>query len=407
MSRFWRNLAVIVGATGACIHQLPAQTMMRPLGSDGTVQLVGSDAAILDLGEPRKDLPCGVTQIKPAVGFDMKFHSGYDIAMPLRELAGEGDELTVIFRVIPETAKDSPRYFVSKYTVPEIQDDAKGDAMLQGGFDVGEGKYHVDWMMRDRLERVCASNWDITAELAGRDQGMKLAITPTAIQQMDGEYFREEPPIARSEPEKAISVKILINYAPQQDSSAAMMPIDASALASILRNISREPAITKFSVVAFNMNEQRVVYREDDAKQIDFPALGQALKTIKFGTVDYKLLAEKHSGPEFLANLVREELGNNSADAVIFAGPKILLEESFPDDSLNALANVKFPVFFMNYNLAPQQAPWRDMIGTVVRKVRGVEYTISRPRDLWTSWTDIMGRMSKLKLVAGSAASQH
>ena len=61
----------------------------------------------------------------------------------------------------------------------------------------------------------------------------------------------------------------------------------------------------------------------------------------------------------------------------------------------------------MNYNLMPQQNPWRDSIGTVVKKLRGYEYTISRPRDLWTAWTDIMGRIVKLKLVAtGPASSQ-
>lgn len=399
--------SVVLGLWLLVPTQLLPQTLMHSLTSGGTVQLVGSDAAILDLGEPKKDLPCGVTPIKPALGFDMRFHSGYDIAMPLRELAGEGDELTVIFRVTSDAAKDSPAYFITKYTVPSIEEDVKGDAMLEGGFDVGEGDYHVDWMMRDRIERVCASNWDITAALAPKDQGIRLPIAPAAIEQMDREYFREEPPVVRAEPDKALKVKILINFAPQQDAAATMLPIDTSALVSILRNISREPAICKFSVVAFNMNEQRIVYRQDDADQIDFPEMGKALKSIKLGMVDYKKLTDKHSGTDFLTKLIADELGNNTADAVIFAGPKIMLEDNFPSNSLNELAGIKYPVFYMNYNLAPQQNPWRDMIGTVVKKVKGYEYTISRPRDLWTSWSDIMGRIVKMKLVAGSATSSH
>ena len=32
-----------------------------------------SDAAILESQEARKDLPCTVTPIKPALGFDLKF----------------------------------------------------------------------------------------------------------------------------------------------------------------------------------------------------------------------------------------------------------------------------------------------------------------------------------------------
>jgi hypothetical protein len=59
----------------------------------------------------------------------------------------------------------------------------------------------------------------------------------------------------------------------------------------------------------------------------------------------------------------------------------------------------------MNYVLTPQQNPWRDSIGNVVKRMRGYEYTISRPRDLWAAWTDIMAHIVKLKLVSSTPAS--
>jgi hypothetical protein len=155
------------------------------------------------------------------------------------------------------------------------------------------------------------------------------------------------------------------------------------------------------------MNEQRVVYREDNSDQIDFPKLGKALGSLKFGMVDYKKLADPHSGTDFLTKLVMDELGNNNADAVIFAGPKVMLEDNVPAESLKDLASVSFPVFYLNYNLSPLQNPWRDPIGNVVKRLRGSEYTISRPRDLSTSWSDIMTRIVKLKLVAVEATSSH
>jgi hypothetical protein len=382
-----------------------SQALMRGSATGGTVQLIGNDSAVLESDEVKKDLPCTVTPVKPILGFDLRFHSGYEIAIPLHELAGQGDLLTIIFRVTSSSSKDSPYYFSQKYSVPDIDADAKGDAYLAGGFDVGEGDYHVDWMMRDRVERVCSSNWDVTAALAAKDQTMKLAIAQNTIDTSDQEFFKEEPPVTRMNPEDALKVKVLINFAPQVGSASSMQPIDTSALVSILRNISREPRICKFSVVAFNMNEQRVVYREDDADQIDFPELGKALSSLKPGMVDYKKLADPHSGSGFLAKLVLDELGNNKSDAVIFAGPKVMLNENVPPDSLKELSSVSYPVFYMNYNLSPQQNPWRDPIGNVVKHFRGLEYTISRPRDLWNSWSDIMSRIVKLKLVATVATS--
>jgi hypothetical protein len=384
-------------------HLLIAQSVMQGLAARGAVQLISSDAAVLDLGENRKDLPCTVTSVKPMLGFDLRFHSGYEITVPLRELAGDGNLLTIIFRVSTGN-DDTPVYFSQKYNVPNIEVDAAGDAYLEGGFDVGEGSYHVDWMMRDRLERVCSSSWDITASLSGRDQNMKLPIAANAIQASDKEFFKEEPPVTRIETDP-LNVKILINYAPQQVGAAAMQPIDTSALVSILRNISREPRICKFSIVAFNMNEQRVVYRRDDMNQIDFPELGKALSSLKLGIVDYSKLAKPHSATEFLTSLVEKELGNSHADAVIFAGPKVTLDDNVPMDSLKELSSISVPVFYMNYILTPQQNPWRDSIGNVVKRMRGYEYTISRPRDVWTSWSDIMGHIVKLKLASTSSTS--
>jgi len=395
--------------SGLVVNPIPLlpQTLMRGSAPGSAVHLIGNDSAVLDTDESKKDLPCTVTPVKPILGFDLRFHSGYEIAVPLREIAGEGDLLTIIFRVTSASAKDSPYYFSQKYTVPEIDADARGDAYLGGGFDIGEGEYHVDWMMRDRIERVCSSNWDVTAALASRDQNMRLAIAPNAIDTSDQEFFREEPPVTRLNPEEAFKVKVLINFAPQRGYESSMQPIDTSALVSILRSISREPRICKFSIVAFNMNEQRVVYRQVDSDHIDFPELGKALSTLKLGMIDYKKLTDPHSGSDFLSKLVLDELGNNKTDAVIFAGPKIGLTDNVPAENLKELASVPYPVFYMNYNLTPQQNPWRDPIGNVVKRLRGYEYTITRPRDLWTSWSDIMSRIVKLKLVATVATSSH
>jgi len=55
----------------------------------------------------------------------------------------------------------------------------------------------------------------------------------------------------------------------------------------------------------------------------------------------------------------------------------------------------------MNYNLDPQGNPWRDAIGSAVKYLKGIEFTITRPRDLFFAWTDIIGRIAKTKKEAG------
>jgi hypothetical protein len=116
----------------------------------------------------------------------------------------------------------------------------------------------------------------------------------------------------------------MVNFAPQNSLSATLQPLDTNALVSILRNIAREPRIGKFSIVAFNMQEQRVVYRQDAVSQIDFPALGEALHSLDLGTINLKKLEQKHADTDFLADLMKREMkpDQDQPDAVIIAGPK-------------------------------------------------------------------------------------
>src|SRR5260221_10898037 len=291
---------------------LPAQSMMAGSGPGGLVRTFNTDNAILEAQDPRKDLPCGVNQIKPQLGFDMKFHAGYEVSIPLRELSGSEDLLTIIFRVTPDNKKDDPVYFSQRISVPSIEPDAHGNAYLQGYYDIGEGKYHVDFLIRDRSERVCSSYWDTDASLPGKEKQLSLVIPPSTIAASEREPFKEEPPVDRaadaSRGEGPLNVKVLVNFAPQNSRAATLQPLDMNALVAILRSIAREPRIGRFSIVAFNMQEQRVLYRQEASEQIDFPALGDALSSLKLGTVDLKRLSQKHGDTEFLTELINKEM---------------------------------------------------------------------------------------------------
>lgn len=385
--------AIILGGILASVCGIaPGQLVMT--GSGGMVRLFGTDQAVLEAQEARKDLPCTLNPTKSAhVGFDLKFHGGYEVAVPMKELAGPENLLTIIFRVTPAAGGEAS-YFIQRIRVPEIEEDAKGEASFYGSFDVGEGKYKVDWLMRDRAERVCSNYWDMEAQLSDKENQMALSIGAGAIQQTETEHFRQEPPVERdSDP---TTVKILLNYAPQNPRSSAMRPADISALVSILRNIARDPRVSRFSLVAFCMQEQKVFYRQENAEKIDFPALGEALSKIQLGRVDLARLADKKSDTRFLTDLIRSELGiTERPDAFIFTGPKVMLEHNIETEALKEIGSLDAPVFYMNYNLYPHVIPWRDTIGNAVKYFKGSEFTISRPRDLWSATTEVVNRIQK------------
>ncbi len=93
-----------------------------------------------------------------------------------------------------------------------------------------------------------------------------------------------------------------------------------------------------------------MLYRQQSADRIDFPALGEALHSMKLGTVDLKRLSQKHGDTEFLTDLIKKEMrSDDHPDALIFAGPKIMLDEAVPQETLKPFADdVDYPVFYMN-----------------------------------------------------------
>ncbi|MEQ1945693.1 MAG: acetyltransferase [Bryobacteraceae bacterium] len=404
--RGWSVFLRLAGAAVAVALAAPlaAQSLLGVPGAQ--VHVVGSDLAVLEAQDVRKEIECTVTPEKPTLGFDLRFHLGFTVNVPLRDIAGETNMLNVLFRVTPTSKKSEPHYFIQHFTVPKIEEDAKGDAVLDGIIDLGEGEYHVDWMMRDRTESVCSFYWDAKAELPNKDKDMHLEIASGVIEAAHLEQFTEEPDVSRRIESLPLKIKVLVNFAPQNASASTMRPQDTIALATILRQIARQPEFGKFSVVAFNIQEQRVLYRQELDNQIDFPGLGEALKSIKLGVVDTRRLQQKHGDTEFLTDLIQTEMmADDHPDALIFAGPKIMLDQSVPEDTLKPLAGIDYPVFYMNYALNPAAVPWRDSIGRVIRVFRGTEFTISRPRDLWFSMTDMVSRIMKAQRGKGSPDS--
>jgi hypothetical protein len=396
-----------VGALAAVLAMcLPihAQVPLLP-GPDSDARVLPSDWSVLETQQPRKDIPCSVEPLKPQVGFDLRFHSGYGVTIPLKDLAGKENQLTMIFRVTPEEPKANPSYFVQRFRVPAIDEDAGGEAYLEGMFDLGAGRYHIDWMMRDRRDRLCSSYWNQDAVLESKDKKLNLVLRPGQVEPAEIERFKDEPLVDRASGERPLRVKILVNFSPQSVESITFHPAEIAGLVSILRGISRAPQLTAFSVVAFNLQEQKILYRQDYAGRIDFPALGQALRSIRLGTINLKLLGNKKGETEFLTNLIQQELGSEDRpDALVFAGPKALLEDDVPRESLKEVGEVEYPVFYMNFNLYPQNVPWRDAIGRAVKFFRGYEFTISKPRDLQSAVADMVATAVRLQSLRKTAS---
>jgi hypothetical protein len=377
------TLLPVIGARG--------QLLME--GKGEPVHLLPSDAAVLEGHERRADLRCTVHSIKPELGFDFAFHSGYSVTIPLRDIGTGGGDLKAVFRVIPEGQRETPAYFLQKWTIPHIEENAKGTAELRGGFVTGAGKYKVEWLLRDPNERVCSSKWEVSAESRSKDKDIQMRLLPGTAVAGTTDLFGNEAPVKRAT-ERSCNVVVLLHVAPQDSGAAELRPAEELALLSILRSIARESRITSYSIVAFNLDQGDVLYRRDNATQLDFPELGEAIHHARLGTVDVRKLGGKDREERFLNQLLEQVTVNNRPDALIFVGAKTMGEAAALRGGLKEAEQPHFPVFYLKYDGDPALSPWRDLIGAVVRCWKGIEYTITKPRDLFMAWNEVMSRIS-------------
>jgi hypothetical protein len=340
----------------------------------------------------RNNLSCSVIPIKAQLDFDFSFHSGYNVKIPRHELAGDGNELTVLFRIFPKDRKEEATYMSQGIRVPAMDDDVGGVGGFQGAFAIGEGKYHVDWVMRDRKSRLCTAAWDIEAKLNKKEGYLRSWIDLKSVRPLDRTLFRDEPQVRRAP--DPLKVHIIVNFAPQNPNSSILEPRDLQGLVGILRRIARDPLIGEYSIVAFSLQTQEIVYRKENTQWIDFRGIGEALNDLHLGVVSASQLSTSKRPAEFIANLINQESNRGDADALIIVGPKPDWSVHMPADVASGIANAGVPIFYFNYDVKPEINPWRDLIGRVVKQHHGIEYTITGPRDLFAAWSDAMAHIS-------------
>jgi hypothetical protein len=388
-----------------CSGTLGAQTLIPGSGLGGEVRLLPADETVLDAGQARQNLPCTVTPVKPELGFDLRFHAGYAVSLPMNEVGDEPNTLTMVFRVTPKNAGSQPAHFLQRVPVPALNDPGRGVASIEGWFDLGEGDYHVDWLMRDDTGRVCAANWEVEASRRAKDKGLALDLPAggAAVSERDGFPDAREPEAtSRNGP---LRVSVVANVAPQDSDATTLRRSDLQGLAGILRVILRDPSIGKLSLVAANVQSEQVLYRQHDSVAIDLWAVGKAVKSLELATVDLRVLGRKHGEAEFLVNLIQEEIRDRHPDALIVVSPKVVVDGGTPRELLDRLGEAGCPLFYMNYNPETQDNPWRDMIGTIVKRLRGVEYTIRWPRDVVMAWSQVAARLPKPQLPQSASAT--
>jgi len=387
-------LALVAGI--ACAANAQRLTPVSRWNYSGEIRLLQSDLALLESQQPRRDLRCAVSVPRPELGFEFMFHTGFEVRVPIGEVAGDGNELTINLRVFPQNRPNDLTYMVGKVPVPAIEKRGRGEGRLYGFFALGEGKYHIDWLMRDHQERICAMSWDLEAKLDSKDSQLRQWIPQTLIQP-SRPLFAAEPPVIRAREKGSPRFSIIVNFDPSDPSAALIDEPGLYSLLAIVRRMGRDPRVEPCSIIICSLATEQIVYQQENKDSIDLPALGAALASVKLGTVDAKRLVSTHGPAQFAADLIRGQLSRENIDALIVLGPKGGSETKVSRAALESLDKTGKPAFYLSYDTKSQLNLWRDPISSIMKRLHGFEYGINRPKDFFNAWSDVVSRIVQTK----------
>jgi hypothetical protein len=346
------------------------------------------------------ELECKVTPIKPLLNYSFRFQTGYLVRMPIRNYQGKAQRLLTFFRVTPRDKEREPSYFLSFAQLPKGPG-SNVTIEFGGGYVVGEGEYRVDWVLADESGRVCTKNWSIRAKLGRKERGIRPGMAAGAVEDISLRRWTRASGGARDE--QGHRVTVLLNASPLSLRQLRLGGYDRALLLSSLASMLERLPLRSVRLVAFNLDQQREIYRREDFASTDFGRLSRTLGELELALVDYEVLKNRRGHVKLVLDLIAESLEKDRPDAVVFLGPqprsfdkinKSLLPERSPGDP---------PLYYVQLRPYSAAANFPDTVMNAVDRMNGKTFQVYSPGDFAEAIKEISKTLEERKRVPAEA----
>ena len=327
----------VTGIVLAMWAAAPAQSLIEP-------ERVEAVRSAFDSASSAAHLLCEVHPVRPALTYGLQFQTGYVIDVPMKQFSGPGHSLRVFLRVIPDGRE--PVYLVMSGSLPDVPA-AKTDAELPGSFEVGEGTYSVETLVKDDAARACYSQWRIQAKRVGSERDLKGAIPIGAVQELAtpenaGPQIRPGPEIER--------LTILVHATGSRPGAAILDPVTVRTLADSLSSLLAQLPAKSVRLAVFNLDKQVVLLSKEPFQRSDLEEVTQAIEHLQLAVVDYKTLQNRDRSDVLMDLVVKELHDPRMASAVILVGPRTVLQTgTLPEAESHRPSQV--PVYYLQFEM--------------------------------------------------------
>lgn len=358
---------------------------------------ISSVKQVFDSQEKTNALNCFVEPWGPSLDFQFRYQAGYQAAVNMKQLR-PGEEITSYLRITPRGG--ATVFLEHSISIPMMPQDQARTFQSQnfrrfqltgsGRFSLGEGKYLVELIMLDEQGQSCYQRWKVqTAKYP--DHSVPLALAPRTVSPVrpaawDGKL--------RS---NGVRLSVLLDAAPVSPFAARLHAADRAFSLEALAALLKEMPCQSVQIVAFNLDQQRDIYRDENFDADGFGKLAVALQTMELSTVPIDAL-KRGNNVEYLRKLVREQVETGQFDAVVFLGPNQQMIYDNPQAQNMELTPTRF-FYLEGYGSASvavgppplgagrfapmfQAAPFPDSIEYLTKELHGSVFHIATAKDL-------------------------
>jgi len=330
---------------------------------------------------PSRASGCSATWTRPRLDWGFRFVAPFHVRSSAERFAGTDNRLVVLLRVTPEGQERV--YLLRRVAIPRgIPNNTKVELQVDGALLLGPGRYSIDLLLLDRLGGFCPAHTDMVARLAPRERSVRPSLAPGKV------IGLHTPPWANvrntASGRAGGRLTILLHAQPARYNASRISAAQRSILLGSLASIVRDSAFSRFRVVAFNLDQQVEIFRQDELDAGGYTELAEALANLQLAMVSYSVVRKPLGFQDLLARLVNAELSSpEPAEAIVFVGWTSRFERKMPETMLERVPQSRLRFFYLNYRPYWQrQEEFPDTIERMVKAVGGRTVRVREPREL-------------------------
>lgn len=355
-------------------------------------------ARLIENDSKSERLDCSVDTFTPFLDFSFRYEIGYVVRCPVRQFNGKKTALGTILRV--KDGKGPLTTLGQFYSVPAIPAELKGKVDLQhlrneiefsGVFAAGEGNYEVQLLVFDEHNRRHRKTWHAKAHPHGDEARANAAMEPGSVAPVSLPPWK-----GISSDGTGLKLTVLLDAAPVNPFSLKLRAWDRSFLLGALSSLLRQTPVASVRIIAFNLDQQLEVFREDDFDHTGLHRLSAALNKLELGAVSYRILQQREGWQGLLGALMRDEVfRGRPSDAVVFLGPTIRVDKKVLPGWAASKNDTHAPLFYLQYSPVPGRE-FPDSIQYLVSAYDGTTFHLHSPGDLARAIVKMQGQLERV-----------